>query len=121
LADLMSSVPVSSLAVLALAASLLEGCSPRQIEATQPSPPPLVAEPALPEIDTKLLKKPAAPQCQVAKPAVTNGGSAAPEQLADPNLLEIARLELERDCYKAAEQSSRKRLERLQRVIRGRQ
>lgn len=118
----MSSVPVSSLAVLALAAGLLEGCSPRQIEATQPSPPPpLVAEPALPEIDTKLLKKPAAPRCQIAKPAVTSGGSAAPEQLADPNLLEIARLELERDCYKAAEQSSRKRLERLQRVIRGQQ
>lgn len=49
------------------------------------------------------------PDCKVksiAKPPPGQAGAAA-----DPNLLEVARLELERDCYKRAEEAARRRLE----------
>jgi predicted negative regulator of RcsB-dependent stress response len=56
----------------------------------------------------------AAPNCNIKgaeRPAASSGNPAA---YADPNLLEVARLELERDCYKDAEQSLRERLKRLE-------
>lgn len=49
------------------------------------------------------------PDCtvkSVVKPAPGKAGSTA-----DPNLVEVARLELERDCYKRAEEAARRRLE----------
>ena len=60
---------------------------------------------------------PAAPDCTVegvAKPALSSG---EPGAYADPNLLEIARLEIERDCYKKAEQDLRDEIERYQQLI----
>jgi hypothetical protein len=49
-----------------------------------------------------------APKCKVEpapKPAAGQAGASA-----DPNLVEIARLEMERDCYKQAEQRARDQL-----------
>lgn len=68
--------------------------------------------PTLPRISL-----PAAPDCTVegvAKPATSSG---EPGAYADPNLLEVARLEIERDCYKKAEQNLRDEMEKYQRHI----
>jgi hypothetical protein len=53
----------------------------------------------------------APPECDFEASAATR--KAAPGTV-DPDLLEIARLEMERDCYKEAEQSLRHRLETVE-------
>ena len=63
--------------------------------------------------DTKLLAPPSAPKCAIKGVAKPPAGSNAPGADADPNLLEVARLEIERDCYKEAERAVRRRLETL--------
>jgi hypothetical protein len=73
-------------------------------------PPPIATPPpTLPRISL-----PDAPDCTVegvAKPAPSSG---EPGAYADPNLLEVARLEIERDCYKKAEQDLREEVEKFQ-------
>ncbi len=49
----------------------------------------------------------APPACDVETDAVAESAGAR----VDPNLVEIARLEVERDCYKGAEEDLRQRLE----------
>ncbi|MGI9403520.1 MAG: hypothetical protein ACR2OF_03295 [Hyphomicrobium sp.] len=68
--------------------------------------------PTLPRISL-----PAPPDCTVEgikKPAPSSG---EPGAYADPNLLEVARLEIERDCYKKAEQNLRDEVEKFQPAI----
>lgn len=65
----------------------------------------------------KLLARPSAPKCAVKGVAKPPAGSNAPGADADPNLLEVARLEIERDCYKEAERTVRRRLEALLRSV----
>ena len=50
-----------------------------------------------------------APDCDFSKLDQRSKASAALAERADPRLLEIARLEAERDCYKAAEARARAR------------
>jgi hypothetical protein len=57
---------------------------------------------------------PSPPDCSVKGAKTPSEASGAPEAYADRNLLEIARLELERDCYKTAENDARRRLKGLQ-------
>jgi hypothetical protein len=52
----------------------------------------------------------AAPNCDFDSLDRRSKASAALAERADPRLLEIARLEAERDCYKAAEARARKRI-----------
>jgi hypothetical protein len=51
-----------------------------------------------------------APNCDFDSLDRRSKASAALAERADPRLLEIARLEAERDCYKAAEARARKRI-----------
>ena len=55
------------------------------------------------------------PNCDIVRVARYSKSSAAIAERADPLLLEAARLEAERDCYKAAEAQLRQRLESLRR------
>ena len=55
------------------------------------------------------------PSCEIVRVAHYSKSSAAIAERADPLLLEAARLEAERDCYKAAEAKLRQRLESLRR------
>ncbi len=71
----------------------------------------------LPEIDPALLKAPPAPNARSRRRARIASDKPGPEQLADPKLLEIARIEIERDCYKAAEARNRKALKKLQATV----
>ena len=64
--------------------------------------------------DEVALASPSPPDCSVKGAKTPSEASGAPEAYADRNLLEIARLELERDCYKAAEKEARRRLKGLQ-------
>jgi len=64
--------------------------------------------------DEPALASPSAPDCSVKGAKTPSEASGAPEAYADRNLLEIARLELERDCYKAAEKNARRSLKSLQ-------
>lgn len=57
---------------------------------------------------------PSPPDCSVKGAKTPSEASGAPEAYADRNLLEIARLELERDCFKAAEKNARRSLKGLQ-------
>ena len=66
-------------------------------------------------VDPELLKKAEPPSCEIEGATKPPPGAGLPGANADPNLLEIARLQLARDCYKAAERVVRRRLERLQR------
>lgn len=68
------------------------------------------------DVNPALLKKPNPPSCEIkgaAKPADSEVAGAT----ADPNLVEIARLQLERDCFKDAERNVRQRLDRLQKEV----
>jgi hypothetical protein len=60
---------------------------------------------------TEVVSATAAPSCNFASFERRSKVSAALVERADPNLLEIARLEAERDCYKAAEARARQRVE----------
>jgi hypothetical protein len=64
--------------------------------------------------DEPALASPSAPDCSVKGAKTPSETSGAPEAYADRNLLEIARLELERDCYKAAEKNARRNLKSQQ-------
>lgn len=57
----------------------------------------------------------AVPDCDAGNLARFSKISADLVGRADPHMLEIARLEAERDCYKAAERRARQSLESLQR------
>jgi hypothetical protein len=63
-------------------------------------------------VDPELLKRAKPPSCELTGGAKPSPGT--PGANADPNLLEIARLQLVNECYKLAERTVRKRLERLQ-------
>lgn len=120
----MFRVPVQPLLLIALALLPIRGCAPPpSAEAASPPPPapPPIIQTVMPKIDGKLLKAPAAPSCAVKVPSAPESDKPGPEQLADPKLLEIARLEIERDCYKTAERASRKKLDKLQQTIRSMQ
>jgi hypothetical protein len=60
---------------------------------------------------TEVVSATGAPSCNFASLERRSKVSAALVERADPNLLEIARLEAERDCYKAAEARARQRVE----------
>ena len=60
---------------------------------------------------TQVVSANGAPNCGFAGLKRRSKVSAALVERADPNLLEIARLEAERDCYKAAEARARQRVE----------
>lgn len=114
----MLRVPVQPLLLVVLALLPIRGCAPPPpAEAAPPPPPPPIVQQVLPEINPKLLKALPAPKCAVKSPGADPGDKPGPEQLADPKLLEIARLEIERDCYKAAEVRNRKALRKLQATI----
>jgi hypothetical protein len=66
------------------------------------------------KLDTALLQKSPAPNCDVEGASAPTDESGEAAETADPNLVEIARLQLERDCYKNAEASVRRKLDRLQ-------
>lgn len=53
----------------------------------------------------------AAPACEAETRAAVAATAEASGANVDPNLVEIARLEVERDCYKSAEESLRQRLQ----------
>jgi hypothetical protein len=57
--------------------------------------------------DAEAAASPPAPNCEVR-------ARAAGDVAANPDLVEIAKLEIERDCYKAAEASVRQQLEAAQ-------
>jgi hypothetical protein len=114
---------VSIMSALSLAAIMLGGCTycagmdatkswrPQIIQSAKAATPPPIATPppALPRISL-----PDPPDCTVegvAKPVPSSG---EPGAYADPNLLEVARLEIERDCYKKAEQHLREEVEKFQ-------
>jgi hypothetical protein len=56
----------------------------------------------------------APPRCDVEANAAARAAAGAPGVVVDSDLVEIAKLEVERDCYRQAEQGLRRRLERLQ-------
>lgn len=64
--------------------------------------------------DSEHVKKAEPPSCKIKGATKPPQSSGWPGANADPNLLKIARLQLERECYKAAEHDVRGRLERLQ-------
>ena len=118
--------------LLSLAAIIVGGCShcerrdaseswrPAIIQSAHAATPPPEATPppaATPMPTLPRISLPAAPDCTVegvAKPAPASG---EPGAYADPNLLEVARLEIERDCYKKAEQDLRDEVEKYQQSI----
>jgi len=54
------------------------------------------------------------PHCDVRANAAVRTAAEASDTVVDPDLMEIARLEVERDCYKNAESSLRNRVETAQ-------
>ncbi len=68
-------------------------------------------------VPRRLLKKLHAPNCKVAGIQKPPGGSDAAGSEADPNLLKLAKLQLERDCYRQAEKLARKRLRQIQKSV----
>ena len=66
-------------------------------------------------VDPELLKRAKPPTCEFI--GATKPPPGAPGANADPNLLEIARLQLVSECYQRAEREVRKRLERLQNAV----
>ena len=98
-----------AVSVLSLVVLMLAGCTRSDYSRTSNQRVPTSVEP-------RLLVRPLPPNCKVkgVKPPVD---SDAPGANADPKLLELARLEIERDCYKRAERISRRRLKKLQRSI----
>ena len=66
-------------------------------------------------VDSELLKKAEPASCEIEGATKPPPGAGLPGANADPNLLEIARLQLASECHKAAERAVRRRLERLQR------
>ena len=68
-------------------------------------------------VDPKLLKKAEPPSCRFDGVTKPPRGSGRPGAYADPNLMEIARLQLVSDCYKVAERAVRERLAWLQTAL----
>lgn len=105
----------SALGFLSLAALVLGGCSScDEFAASDIWRPAIIAPaeaatPSFPRINI-----PPPPDCTVAGVEKPSPASGAPGAHADANLLEIARLEIERDCYKKVEHRVRGELERLQ-------
>lgn len=58
----------------------------------------------------------AAPACEAQAKSAAQAAAQTTGTVVDPDLLEIARLEVERDCYKNAEKDLRQRVESLQPV-----
>jgi hypothetical protein len=54
------------------------------------------------------------PHCDVEASAAARTAEGAPGVVVDPDLVEIAKLEIERDCYRQAEEHLRQRLDTLQ-------
>jgi hypothetical protein len=54
------------------------------------------------------------PRCDVKANAAVKTAAEASGSVVDPDLMEIARLEVERDCYKKAESKLRNRVETVQ-------
>lgn len=79
--------------------------------------PPIPARVTRPTVDTSLLARVKVPICAVKGIDRPNGASDEPGASSDPNLVEIARLQLERDCYKEQEAAVRAQLDRLQNAI----
>ena len=73
---------------------------------------------AWPGVNPRLLRKPSHRSCKFRQPSQSNGSVSLPKTLADPKLLEIVRLEFERDCYRKAERRIRRKLLRLQNAVR---
>jgi hypothetical protein len=65
-------------------------------------------------VDQALLERVHEPECKVKGATRPVPGTGETGDSADPNLIEIARLQLERDCYRNAEISVRGKLKRLQ-------
>lgn len=63
---------------------------------------------------SNMLVKPSAPRCDYTVNLTDQSKLGWPAKSADPELIRIAGLELERDCYKKAERIIRGRLERIQ-------
>jgi hypothetical protein len=78
---------------------------------------PKKTAPSVKQLDAQLVKKPAPPDCRVQDGVTPSEAEGAPAADVDPNLVEIARVQLERDCYKDAEQEVRRRLISLQREV----
>jgi len=66
-------------------------------------------------LDPELLKRTKPPSCELT--GATKPPPGTPGANADPNLLEIARLQLVSECYQRAEREVRERLERLQNAV----
>lgn len=71
----------------------------------------------VPKVSPGLLTKPGVPDCSVDGIRTPAANPDSPSAAADPNLLEIARLQLERDCFQKAEETMRAKLRRLQKSL----
>jgi hypothetical protein len=67
--------------------------------------------------DPQLFERPKPPSCEITGATKPPTESGHPGANADPNLLEIARLQLVNECYQRAERAVRERLESLQSAI----
>ena len=69
------------------------------------------------EVPNHLLKSPPPPNCEFQDLKKPTNELAAPASKADQELIDYARLELERDCLEKAEQRVRRHLDELQNAI----
>jgi len=100
---------------LCLSAILLGACSNcDELEALDEWQAVIVGQAMAATPESELRAPPSPPDCTVAGAAKPSPASGAPGAYADPNLLEVARLEIERDCYKEAEEAARRRLKTIQ-------
>ena len=105
---------------LGAAAVMLGGCSIcDELEMTDGWHNAIVGEANAAVRNQNALAPPSAPDCRVKGAKKPSQASGAPDAFADPNLLEVARLELERDCYKAAEKEVRRDLEKSSAIAQG--
>lgn len=111
-------VPWIGAVSVALAVALVAGCArypyPQAVTGAGASTSQRSSQAhAQPRVNPGLLKRAKAPSCDVAD-AGKDASVNTPAATADPNLVEIARLQLERDCFKTAELNVRRRLNKLQ-------
>lgn len=92
------------------AAGLLAGCTGCEEFDDAAAWRAVVITPAEAAVDALASGLSVEPDCSV-EGAKLPADAGAPGATADPNLLEVARLEIERDCYKKAEQELRRRIE----------
>jgi len=64
--------------------------------------------------DAEAATSPPAPNCEAAAKAAAKVTAGAAPDAVDPDLIEIARLEIERDCYRDAAANARRQLQALQ-------